>query len=508
MRIIRSINNHAVSPVLGLVLAFAIIVGGIGVVQQFFVPAWIKNDEWVHYQTFRNEFSSIPKLISLSASSGNPNVITLPLRVDRGDYPFLITPPDTATSVTTKEERITIKYREMLPNGSISPVKTLNITTTAIIAKPIYFYLPETEFIYEHGYVFVRSSGSATLVGQNIFNNNSLMLYILKTNLGSVSGGDVLTIPISPISSGGKISVVNATITFESLNPDYWYNTLKDMGLDVTVSGNDSITFNVSNTVMRIAVLGSGSADLRNWYAPYTDISELTMYVGDTKIIEVTVRDRFGNPVPNAIVNASITGDIGTIEPSQTTDASGIARFQFRAMKEGGGAITFESGGNSTSINTIVRSTKEEVWSETSNTTKVTSPGFVWAGIHDASKIILKNGIKIENDEPKIEFILYNSSDQYLIKIEEDRVEIFNSGKIIVDAKLTQQAIQNISSPVGTDILDPDNYVKGMGKPYLDPSEEEALSAIRNMLQTATLSDPVNLAVQKMTGWIVEIQII
>ncbi len=519
----KKINESGVSAILGFILVFAIILAGIGMVQLFFVPKWVKDDEWNHYLTIRDDFTSIPKLMALTTSSKNPNVVTLSLGVNRGEYPFLLTPPDSGSSLIAKKENIWVNYNETLPNGSVVH-REIQLTSSALIAKPTYNYLPETELIYEHSYVFVRSGesgGSATLADQIAFSKQGFTLYILKTNFDSIASGETVSIPLNPISTGGKISVVNATIRFESLNPPYWEKTLKDMGIDVSVSGNN-VTVNLANTIMSISVIGLDGGNVNLRYRPYLYVSQIITFVGDTEVVEVIVRDQFGNPVPNVPVNGSTT--IGALDSTtKTTDANGIARFVFKATEVGSGKITFESGGNSTSADVTVTepSGGEPRWSKNRNDTLVISPDFKWTGIYGASEVWLRNADRIGNDDGhmmgdndfEISFVLYNSSVFYYFTFDlrygsgVDKVWLWKTNQsgtfAYLDwARLDSTEADKIFSDEGINILDPNNYV-GLSK-----NERNNLLSVKWFLQNATLSDPVSLQVQSIEeGWKVEIQI-
>ncbi len=506
-----------------MILGLAIIVGAIGIVQQVFVPAWVKNDEWDHYVTIKNDVSSIPKLVALTASSKNPNVVTLNLGVKRGDYPFLMTPPDSGSSVVSRDLKLVVKYNITLPNGTVEQ-RVLPITTAALIVKPEYYYLPETEFVYEHGYVFSRSGkNNVTLVDQIGFSNRTFTFYIFKTNFNSISVNDVYSIPLNPISTGGKVSVVNATLRFETLNPDYWVDELRKLNLNPVKIGNN-ISVNLTNAVMSISIVGEEGDGVRITYRPYLYVSEIRTFIGDTEIIEVVVLDQFGNPVPNVPVNGSTT--IGSLDSTtKTTDANGVARFIFEATEEGTGKVTFESGGNTASADVTVTEPAggPPRWSKNNNDTLVISPDFKWTGIHGASEIWLRNAAQIGDREGMghhmtgsdfdINFVLYNSSVFFYFEMDfkkgsgSDRVSLWKANDtgtytLLYQERLNSTEADKVFTDEGINVIDPDNYVS------LNTEERNNLLQVKWFLQNATLSDPVSLQVQSIEeGWKVEIQI-
>ena len=504
-----------------MILGLAIIVGAIGIVQQVFVPAWVKNDEWDHYVTIKNDVSSIPKLVALTASSKNPNVVTLNLGVKRGDYPFLMTPPDSGSSVVSRDLKLVVKYNITLPNGTVEQ-RVLPITTAALIVKPEYYYLPETEFVYEHGYVFSRSGkNNVTLVDQIGFSNRTFTFYIFKTNFNSISVNDVYSIPLNPISTGGKVSVVNATLRFETLNPDYWVDELRKLNLNPVKIGNN-ISVNLTNAVMSISIVGEEGDDVRITYRPYLYVSEIRTFIGDTEIIEVVVLDQFGNPVPNVPVNGSTT--IGSLDSAnKTTDANGVARFIFEATEEGTGNVTFESGGNTASADVYVTEPAggPPRWSKNNNDTLVISPDFKWTGIHGASEIWLRNAAQIgdlkgmgggmmgDDDMFEIKFVLYDSKVFYYFEVKNKnnpgmgnkKVKIWKDGVNIFECNLNPSIASDMFNSNGVNLLNNSSYSDRC-------NNLNKLDEIKSFLQSATLADPISLQVQEIEeGWKVEIQI-
>ncbi len=531
-------RNDGVSPLIGMILGLGIIVGFIGIVQNFFVPEWMKAEEWDHYELVSSEFSYLAKIVALSSSTGSPNTVTIDMGVKHSDYPFLLTPPDTASFIKVRELYINITYYEIFPNRSIAlKPKTLVLNTSAIILKPDYVYLDDVEFTYEHGYAFKRyRNANVTLTDQNMFIGDTVNIYIINTTFDSLATTQPLNLVFSPLSYGGVISVANATIQFESLNPSYW----ESIGADVT--GN-IVEVNVTNARLKIAtimVTSSGSnitttSDISpqlNELVPLS--SQLNLFVGETEKVEVMARDQFGNPITGITINASISGNIGNFDgsfaTSEKTDANGIATFYFTATNEGLGTLNFEAESKQASLPVEVidvNTSVEKKWDQDkSNTSVVVSPDFVWTGISGASKIVLKNAVSLtgqDNNKFNIIFTLYNSSTYYTfgvgLKIEGDeykvkskKVFLYKNGQELFNNKeLNSTAWDNIFTNIGTDILDVDNYASSD-----QSSIETYLQEVINFLQNAPPSDPVKLAVQNIGfqeehgggGWKVDIQII
>ncbi len=522
-------RDQGVSPLIGMILGLGIIVGFIGIVQNFFVPEWVKAEEWDHYEKVSSEFSYLTKVVALSSSTGSPNTATIDMGVEHSSYPFLLTPPDTASFIKTEKLHINVTYYEVYPNGTVAPKpKTLLLNTSAIILKPDYVYLDDVEFIYEHGYAFKRyRNANVTLTDQNMITGDTVNIYIINTTFDSLATTQPLNLVFSPLSYGGVISVANATIRFESLNPGYW----ESIGANVNGS---VVQINVTNARLRIATIlvssGGGSTMATSDISPkLTELlprsSRLNLMVGETEKVEVMARDQFGNPVTGVTINASVSGDIGNFDgssaTSERTDANGVATFYFTATKDGFGTISFEATGVSpVSIQVEVSrisSEEETTWNPvTNNQATIARAQDVWTGIYGASQIILKNGRSYEND-PELEFVIYNSTTAYKFKVKpnksEENIEIsmpdINKDKKEDDKwTLKEPAKDNIFTSTGTDLLDSSNYEKGHGRMHGGNDLSYKLQIIKAFLSNATPSDPVNLAVQKIKGWVVDIQII
>ena len=541
-RFMRFMMDHdrGVSPLIGMILGLGIIVGVIGIVQNFFVPEWMKAEEWDHYELVSSEFSYLAKIVALSSSTGNPNTVTIDMMVEHSDYPFLLTPPDTGSFIRVEKLRINITYYEIFPNGSVaSKPKTLVLNTSAIILKPDYVYLDDVEFIYEHGYAFKRyRNANVTLTDQSMFMGDTVNIYIINTTFDSLATTQPLNLVFSPLSYGGVIGAANATIRFESLNPSYWAN------IGANVTGN-VVEVNVTNARLKIAAImvtstGSNITATSALSPQLTELvplsSQLNLMVGETEKVEVMARDQFGNPMSGVVVNASVnvTGSsIGNLDrTSVTTDVQGIATFYFTATNEGLGTINFEAESKQASIPVKVidlNTSAERKWDQnTFNTSVVLSPDFIWTGIYGASKIVLKNVVSLTGEsetEFYIQFVIHNKTKFYLFEVDwgkperpprsdrYGRVSIYKDGTELFRRELLNETVQAWEKifekwypDVGTDLLNETNY----GDPTYVSSH---LLEVKNFLQNATPDDPVSLVIQRLGeeeegSWKVEIQIV
>ncbi len=524
-------DDKGVSTILGFVLAFAILIALLGLIQAVAVPQWVRGEEQDHFKLVTSEFSSLAKVIALTASTGSPNTVTVDLGVEHQSYPFLVTPPDMASSLLVKKLKMSVAYNETLPNGTLHSVKE-NFITSAIILVPNYMYRGNVDFIYEHGYAFRKyDQANITMVDQNSFRNGSITLYILNTTFGNMSSTQPVNLNFAPVSYGGVIKVDNATITFESLNPSYWKDSLKNIGT-VTVSGNN-VTVKVKNVQLSMAhIVGSPESNV-NAVTPSLDlivpmISKLDLLLGETGKIEVLARDQFGNPLPGVNITASVTGGIGTVRgvsgSNSYTGSNGLATFYFTATGGNKGKIDFtgvyKGVTRTTSLDVIVTDISgTNIWNSSyNNNSLIISPDFKWTGIYNASEIWLKNASRMgkgsATEKLDLYFALYNRTTFYFFEVDGTTssmvVKIWRDGSSIFDCNIDQNNLPNLfdksflntSNGKGINILN--------GSTYDNTCNAGNLSTVRSFLQNATEDNSVNLAVQliKEKGWKVEIQII
>ncbi|MBE8539764.1 hypothetical protein [Geoglobus acetivorans] len=336
MRIIRSINNHAVSPVLGLVLAFAIIVGGIGVVQQFFVPVWLKNEESLHYFEVKKEFEKLDEKIIEAANYGS-SVLNIYLDTNYPKYPFLITPSKASSSIKI------VKIGEME-----SSLLSRKINITAFVLEPRYHYMnvpSETMILGEY------FAGGSDIGGMDLYQNGKVTLLIFESDEKTVSGNAKLV-----LDGFGEYRIKNSAWFNISVNDGYeWYvkhlySVLSETDLIVSADTNSYrwINFTVSPDTETLMYFAGSGLNISNEPAPvkYTlgsfnltdsDGSSTTLSDGSAVTVDLSsTRDLKSSPsfyitgttVPNAAIKVNITYNTGsgTISQSFTwySDSNGV----------------------------------------------------------------------------------------------------------------------------------------------------------------------------------------
>ena len=236
----KRIDSSGVSPLLGMILGLAIIVGAIGIVQQVFVPAWLKEDEGDHYFKMKSEFEKIDEKLKEAVNYGTSS-LNLDLEMRYPDYPFLITPNTVTSSLYVKKI------------GKIdSQLFNRRVNVTAIILDPKYYYTDVPEEMMILGEYFINENPIKT---SQIFDGNRLVLVIYDGDEKSYSGNVKLV-----FSGSGSFNGNGAPTWFNlSVGENYtWYvkyldELFRDYGITPNVDPNYrwiNFTMNESNRIV------------------------------------------------------------------------------------------------------------------------------------------------------------------------------------------------------------------------------------------------------------------
>ena len=349
-------EDKAISPVVGMIMVLAIIAGFMSIIQTQQLPQWNKQKEAEHYKLLVSEFSRIPYILS----TGTTASISLDAGLDYPDIPLLINPPDAVSTLKFEKRNVTISYTLVTPSGQI-PVPPKNYSSTAIVLKPHYFYSSERELVLEHGIIFEKwGSKQIPITEQITFTKSRINLPIINATSSSFATSTV-SLKLTPVSYGGEIMAKNLTITFETSFPSWWNTTLSELNFSV-VEGVNNVTVHIPEAVILDVSeweLGGSGKTLKEYMKPDRLIPfkpNISVSAGSIERIDVQVIDEYGNPIPNILVNASISGDIGTLDARNvTTNTFGVATFYLTAPTNATtGRISFTADGVSTSVNVSV----------------------------------------------------------------------------------------------------------------------------------------------------------
>ncbi|AKG92289.1 hypothetical protein GAH_00358 [Geoglobus ahangari] len=267
-------DEAAVSPVLGLVLAFAIIVGGIGVVQQFFVPAWLKNAEGDHYSKLHYEFGGFHEKV-LEAINYGEAVARFDPVMRYPKYPLLFTPEVTSSSILAKR----IGKVNLTVDG-----ETRSFDLTVLEFDPNYIYLKPSKEAYICGEYFALSnSGGTRISDEYISGDDEVRLIILDLRNENINSPQTITMRGAKMERSGSI-----TLEVKVISPDYrWYLEYlnetfgeKDFATVTFSKGENRVLVQMDNVTFVLGMAGEGE---RNEYLKNVS-SALNKEVGVLKI--------------------------------------------------------------------------------------------------------------------------------------------------------------------------------------------------------------------------------
>ena len=218
-------RDNALSPVLGFVLVFAIIVAMIGIIQTLFVPTWIKSVEAKHYFSLKSEFEELVEK-AVDAANGGISIASFDLILNYPRYPFLLTPATTSSSITVKKI------------GSVaisSPIlsEPIVLDLLAIEFEPNYHYLDANEEVMILGDYF----SNGVILGESVlYSGNEINLIVINMSEGTYSGNERIVLYGNPPFT---LNSAEVTISLDSdvCNEYSWYLNFVENSTGATRSG-------------------------------------------------------------------------------------------------------------------------------------------------------------------------------------------------------------------------------------------------------------------------------
>ena len=314
--------DKGVSPLIGMILALGIIVGFIGIVQSFFVPGWMKAEEWDHYLEVKEEFERLTEK-ALDAANSGIATLTFDLSLSYPKYPFLLTPSATTDTLSIK------KIGTITVDAGGNPMA---FDLIAVELNPGYYYLKTDSEVFILGEFFSRSGSPVgdpfmyiNSSGKEMFN-----LILINAETGDFTGSKRLNL------------YGNSSNTITLKNADFWINiTVDDPNFiwyvryleNVTgrSAGANYINITATNAKLYLASVGFGTTQMWSianisgggtFTLSNGDGTTVTLDESGTTPVDLTVGDE-NNLVasnlyltgfvgtPNAEVGVTITYDFG-----------------------------------------------------------------------------------------------------------------------------------------------------------------------------------------------------
>lgn len=371
-------DKRGVSNVLGFVLMFSLVVTTFAIYQADVIPHQNRAVEQEHAERMELEASALQSTLDTVASEGGTESTTLDLSPDYATRAIGLNGPTPQGTVRTtaahQVELFGINSTETVYwNGS-----KRRYTTRLLEIDVDYTYRQRApSYALENGMVVKRyESGGARVATGSIVSNGTIDLTLVS---GSVAtSGESVSLAVREVSTSTESITVTSTRPPGEPNGGPTY-----VEVPTTLSlatWEDRIASNANVTDVRVYCVGTsknktsncpdaplgtarlylaeGTYDLHITKVSLGDASSPTATyltspdrhlpvpgIGQSQTLRAVVRDRYGNPVPNAQVNLSVVSGEGSLPTTQvTTDEEGVATFGFES-----------SGGNYAKIQASIR---------------------------------------------------------------------------------------------------------------------------------------------------------
>jgi len=341
-------DSVGVSPLIGMILSLAILMGLIGVLQNFAVPIWNSNEEANHYLKLKDDFMQLPGMLDNARNTKSSSNLYLDMGVEYPNRFFLINPPPSSSSISTYSNRVIITYTEITENGS-SRISSKTFETSAIQLKPNYYYTNPLTLTYEFGSVFEEGRIVSPV---KLTSGNQINFEVIETNFNSLSSIETFNLNLQPIATGSSIRVLNCTLNFTTQFPTEWYRVFNSLGYNVTINGNwvnvsinSPMTISLPYFIVSKDIIGAKKLQAYRIIKLGVDTNILT---GQSIDLGVKVVDYYDNPVSGEEIKVNVTGT-GYLLPDKvnqtelSTDENGIAEVTFTSDYPGTAIVWFNS---------------------------------------------------------------------------------------------------------------------------------------------------------------------
>lgn len=371
-------DNRAQSIQVGAVLLFGILVISLAIYQSQIVPAENKEVEFDHHQTVQQRMVDLRNALLTSAITGASRPAAIPLGTTYPTRMFAVNPPPPGGELETSHlGSITLSNAVALNphtadylNGSDQ-----SFETEALVFTPDYSeILRPTSFIYESSllYSFLPQDQGTfveAFTGQEVIEGSTIRLTALRGNL-SETGTDSVSVEPEVLSGGfTAVQITNASggpvvLTLPTRLPaEEWADLVSSPRvLDVSAARNGTaVRFELAPGTYTLKMakigVGDGATDPEPRYVLPVGTNQTSVGEGTTSTITFEVRDRYNNPVTNALVNvtgnASLPGtlrgpegEVVTEDEPLQTDAEGQLTLTYEAPDVQGSGLGFSIYGN------------------------------------------------------------------------------------------------------------------------------------------------------------------
>ncbi|RDZ44628.1 hypothetical protein C5B91_10350 [Haloferax sp. Atlit-10N] len=360
-------DRRGASAILGTMLAFALVVSLVAMVQVSAVPAWNQQTEFEHLTAAETDFAAFDESVA-KAVDGRQTRATLDAGVDYPTRALFVSPAAGSGSLRTTDPA-TARISGAVATGETGTYwdgSEHAFDTQQFVYRPDYRYLQsEPSLVHEGTAQYTAYGGGEVGATQSLVDGTKVSLVFLEGDIDTATG-EATTFSVVPLSAGTDyITVTDAGTPISisvptRLSEDTWRDLLADepnVRSIAYATGADYNTLTVELAPgktydLRLSRVGIDTPGALQEPAYIVDVEGDNAVVppGATHRAVVEVRDAQNNPVPNAVVKASpgltaesgriVARDTGTI--STVTDGDGRATFVYTATSSVDGVVSDE----------------------------------------------------------------------------------------------------------------------------------------------------------------------
>lgn len=362
-------SERGVSPIIGGVLMFGLLLGLLAVLQTAAVPTLNKQVEFQHSERIQRDVVGVEAVVRRTAATGVGESVGLEVGLRYPPRMFFVNPPPVAGSLRTTDPSTAVLENAQATGetGDYWTGAPRQFETRALVYAPNYnVYRNAPTTVYEPWAVYNRyESTTRPLTADRLVDGRRITLLALDGRVSASKAGRV-SLAVEPTSAPARAVTVRddgdpVTLTVPTrLSEDAWAGLLED---EFDPQGNPNNDRYVTEfdcrrstgpcgrltiTLERGAsyelrlgevALGSGATDPAATYIVDVAGDETSIPEGGSRKLVVAVRDRYDNHVSGIAVDASLDGP-GTVRAvNSVSDGDGRATYVYEAPENVDGAV-------------------------------------------------------------------------------------------------------------------------------------------------------------------------
>ncbi|PSP88532.1 hypothetical protein BRC90_07280 [Halobacteriales archaeon QS_4_69_34] len=424
-------DERAVSPVIGFVLMFSIVIIAFTLYQVDVVPAQNAKAEFTHSQNVEEQLSELEDAIDRVSASGVSRSVTVSTGLQYPDRALAINPGTPSGSLRTSNPR-SVDINNLETGDGHWDGGTFESRHLVYDAN-YNEYRNEPRIVIENGLSFNQFDSGYIVRSTDIISGTEIDLQLIN---GSSSGeyqesGDSVNVPLKSQSTSTEylnVSSAGGTPTIEldtTLSEQAWKDVLGTdfSGADGTkryakfggYTGSNPATVTVElesnqNYDFRMTEVGFRSVEKSPHYLTREDRQNRSVGSGETETVVVSARDEFGNPVSGVEVTLAGTTAPGTVTPSSAiTNENGRATFTYEQTRQGAGEVEFEIAGATNARERVTY----DINQHRTEGISIFSSNEVYENVGSITRMRIKNATPVIVDGCSFNATRYNNSSDF-----------------------------------------------------------------------------------------------